>query len=136
AILVFSKVNPKSANLCRSIEFSSVRRQKNSSFASRSIGSCVRACECAVLWGGCFIFLFSHCKITTVVSFLGLLVTLRICLVADCGRFNCQTVEKFERAKSLAKCSKTAIRYMRCWQLGFIHYSDLQLLVLVLCLNT
>ena len=25
-----------------------------------------------------------------------------------------QTVVKFERAKSLAKCSKTAIRYMRC----------------------
>ena len=39
---------------------------------------------------------------------------LRICLVADCGRFNCQTENKFERAKSLAKCSKTAIRHMRC----------------------
>src|SRR5690554_5028602 len=43
-------------------------------------------------------------------------LTLRICLVADCGRFNCQTVVKFERVKNLAKCCKTAIRYMRCWQ--------------------
>ena len=40
---------------------------------------------------------------------LPLPLTLRICLVADCGRFNCQTVERFERAKSLAKRSKTAI---------------------------
>jgi hypothetical protein len=46
--------------------------------------------------------------------FLCLGLTLRICLVADCGRFNCQTMEKFERAKSLAKCCKPAIRYMRC----------------------
>ena len=55
---------------------------------------------------------------------LALPLTLRICLVADCGRFNCQTVEKFERAKSLAKCSKTAIRYMRCQQL-FLFYPNL-----------
>jgi|GEM_PF-3157535 hypothetical protein len=47
-------------------------------------------------------------------------ITLRICLVADCGRFNCQTVVKFERAKSLAKCNKTAIRYMRCYAAFFI----------------
>ena len=51
---------------------------------------------------------------------LHLLPTLRICLVADCGRFNCQTVVKFERAKSLAKCNKTAIRYMRCYAAFFI----------------
>ena len=48
--------------------------------------------------------------------FFALPLTLRICLVADCGRFNCQTVEKFERAKSLTKYSKTAIRYMRCYR--------------------
>ena len=55
--------------------------------------------------------------------FFALPLTLRICLVADCGRFNCQTVEKFERAKSLAKYSKTAIRYMRCYRPLFISLS-------------
>ena len=71
-------------------------------------------CALAVHYLVLFFLSFSNKLSTSISVFLHLAVTLRICLVADCGRFNCQTVVKFERAKSLAKCSKTAIRYMRC----------------------
>ena len=61
-------------------------------------------------------------------------LTDRVALVADCGRINCQTVKKFERAKSLAKPSKTAINATHCYQTCIIvHLNTLvQLIVFAL----
>jgi hypothetical protein len=52
-----------------------VRQQENSSFANFGRESACAICECAVLCVGFSFYLFSNCKVTSVVSFLGLLVT-------------------------------------------------------------
>ena len=92
----------------------------NSSLCVRLTHACVIfSCLCVRLSQPCVDFSYSC---SAVLCFLALRLTLRICLVADCGRFNCQTVVKFERAKSLAKCSKTAIRYMRCYRQLFLFF--------------
>lgn len=64
--------------------------------------------------------------------FLGLQVTERVALVADCGRISFQTVRWLMREKNLAKRASPAINATQCSLLGFFisipfHSSNYQL---------
>ena len=88
-------------------QFPRVRRQENCSFASRSIGLCVGACECAVLCVGCslyrfFVFVFLqqifHCR---TVFFYACAQRSSVCAVRDCGAVSCPQTRKLERDTTL-----------------------------------